>query len=54
MKLGSDVMILGTVNLETVQEMLQLEARDETGRIVEEGRQFFRLEGERRRRHSVL
>jgi hypothetical protein len=43
-------MILGTMNLVTVQEKLQLEARDETVRIVEEGRQFFMLEVERLRR----
>jgi hypothetical protein len=40
------------VNHVTVHGKLQLEARDETGRIVEEGRQFFMLEVERLRRYS--
>jgi hypothetical protein len=44
-------MILGTMNLVTVQKKLQLEAREKTVRSVEEGRQFFMLEVERLRRY---
>ncbi len=37
----------------TVHGKLELEARDETAGIVEEGRQFFMLEVERRSKHSM-
>ncbi len=35
-KVGGDVMILGTMNLVTVHEKLELEARKETAGIVED------------------